>query len=184
MLSLTVNFTHIIAFSDTHGEYRNITIPPADIIIHAGDACDGSNENQLKDFFSWFSSLPVKYKIFVAGNHDLPFELEPEMAKALIPDNVIFLENNGIEIEGIRFWSLPVRPWLYIPLPLPKQIDILITHGPPYGILDDNLGCKILRDLVEASKPKVHLFGHIHTHASKTEEHNGIRFFNVSMDDI
>lgn len=171
----------MFVISDTHGAHRQITIPEGiDIIIHAGDACEGGDENQLKDFFSWFSSLPVRYKIFVPGNHDLPFELEPEEAKMLVPDNVILLENSGVIIEGIHFYSLPVRPWLFSPLPLPEDVDVLITHGPPYGILDENIGCRILRELVEIAKPKVHLFGHIHSQGGKSIKVGSTVFYNIS----
>lgn len=50
---------------------------------------------------------------------------------------------------------------------IPENIDVLITHGPPYGILDKtydkvNAGCKGLLKFVERLKPKVHIFGHIH----------------------
>jgi Icc-related predicted phosphoesterase len=51
---------------------------------------------------------------------------------------------------------------------LPEKIDILITHGPPSGILDVsihnglNVGCAFLRKAVLKIQPKVHIFGHIH----------------------
>jgi Icc-related predicted phosphoesterase len=48
-----------------------------------------------------------------------------------------------------------------------ENLDILITHGPPYGIFDRtakkvNAGCKYLLDRVQKVKPKIHIFGHIH----------------------
>lgn len=51
-----------------------------------------------------------------------------------------------------------------------KLIDentVLITHGPPWGILDttsegNHAGSKALRDLIEKRPPRLHLFGHIH----------------------
>ena len=96
MLSINLKGLQIIAISDTHGRHRLLAVPEADVIIHTGDACEDGNEDQLLDFFYWFSKLPVQYKIFVVGNHDLVFELEPERAKEMIPDNVTFLENEEI----------------------------------------------------------------------------------------
>lgn len=52
--------------------------------------------------------------------------------------------------------------------PVPDEgIDIMVTHGPPLGILDQThrgeaVGCKHLRRAVERCKPRLHVFGHIH----------------------
>ena len=64
----------IFAFSDTHGMYRRLAIPAdADILICAGDACEGFNPADLQDFFAWYTSIPAQLRIFVPGNHDLIF---------------------------------------------------------------------------------------------------------------
>ncbi|RMZ76179.1 hypothetical protein DV737_g4946, partial [Chaetothyriales sp. CBS 132003] len=47
------------------------------------------------------------------------------------------------------------------------SIDIMLTHGPPLGILDrtfrgEDVGCEHLRRAVERVKPRMHCFGHIH----------------------
>jgi Icc-related predicted phosphoesterase len=52
--------------------------------------------------------------------------------------------------------------WKNIP-----KVDILVTHCPPYKILDKadsgkHGGSKALRNKVLEIKPKFHLFGHIH----------------------
>jgi predicted phosphodiesterase len=52
-----------------HEEIENI--PNGDLIIHAGDVTEYGTEEELQDFILWFSKLPHKYKIFIAGNHDL-----------------------------------------------------------------------------------------------------------------
>ena len=156
------------------------SVPEADRFIHTGDACEDGNEDQLMDFFHWFSELPVRYKIFVAGNHDLMFDLEPERAKEMIPDNVTFLENEGIMIECVQFFGLTARPWMHEVVPIPEDIEVLISHGPPMGILDENTGCSILRKMVETIKPKVHLFGHIHSAGGKCSTINGTTFYNTS----
>lgn len=51
--------------------------------------------------------------------------------------------------------------------------DVLITHGPPHGILDEapmpnpdtkdrHVGCEMLLDRVLQIRPQLHVFGHIH----------------------
>ncbi|KAF6749958.1 Metallo-dependent phosphatase-like protein, partial [Ephemerocybe angulata] len=49
---------------------------------------------------------------------------------------------------------------------IPPLTDILITHGPPFGHLDlvrgTNAGCAELLASVWRTRPKVHVFGHIH----------------------
>lgn len=170
----------IILISDPHAQHRSLSIPDADIVIHTGDACNGGNKEELADFFDWFSSLPAKYKIFVPGNHDLPFEFFPEEAKTQVPENIIVLENEGIEIMGKAFYSLPARPWLHAMPSLPEKVDVLLTHGAPLNILDNNGGgCSLLFDVVQKLKPKVHVFGHFHESAEKMQIENTL-FVNTA----
>jgi predicted phosphohydrolase len=163
MPTFKLNNLVITALSDTHGHHRDFEIPECDIVIHAGDACNDGDEGQLVDFFEWFSTLPAKYKIFVAGNHDLIFDLDPEKALKIIPKNVIFLENQSFVIEDIVFHGVVSRPWMHEPHLLPKSIDVLISHGPSDGILDEGGGCVFLKELIEIAQPKFHLFGHVHS---------------------
>ncbi|TAG51322.1 MAG: hypothetical protein EAZ27_13705 [Cytophagales bacterium] len=64
----------IIAISDTHGLHRNLKIPSGDLLIHAGDVTEFGQDDELEDFLDWFALQPCKYKVFVAGNHDLFLE--------------------------------------------------------------------------------------------------------------
>lgn len=161
---LNYNNKTFFVLSDTHGRHREVIVPDGiDIIIHAGDICEGGDESQIKDFFDWFSGLDIPHKIFVAGNHDLPFELYPEEAISFIPTNVIFLNNSGVNIEGVNFFALEARPWLHQTVSIPNDTDILITHGAPYGIFDESSGCSKLLDIIQTYSPKIHIFGHIHS---------------------
>jgi Icc-related predicted phosphoesterase len=45
---------------------------------------------------------------------------------------------------------------------IPLDTEILITHIPPYGILDGKEGCSSLLERVKEVKPRFHIFGHIH----------------------
>lgn len=92
----------------------------------------------------------------------------------------IYLQHEAVEIEGIKIFGSPYQPLFFnwgfqyhetraheIWNTLPPQIDILITHGPPYGILDltsegTHAGCKTLKEKIEEIKPKLHIFGHVH----------------------
>ena len=153
----------IFAFSDTHGMYRRISIlADADILICAGDACEGFNPDDLQDFFAWYTSIPAKLRIFVPGNHDRIFNQEPARARNLIPGGVVYLENEGIEFDGIKIYSVPARPYLKTPVIIPADVDFLITHGPAYSYLDRDLGCKNLFLSVASARPKYHIFGHVH----------------------
>ena len=53
------------------------------------------------------------------------------------------------------------------PVPSWPEVDIMLTHGPPYGILDttwadEEAGCQHLRQAVQRCRPRLHCFGHIH----------------------
>ncbi|MDR1895535.1 MAG: metallophosphoesterase [Prevotellaceae bacterium] len=172
----------LFAFADTHGNHRQIIVPDdVETVIFAGDACEAGDQNQLEDFFAWFSALPAKNKLFVPGNHDLPFEFAPDFAKSMVPENVIFLENESVTLNGIRFYSLPVRPWMHAPLYLPSGVDVLVTHGAPQGILDKGFGCTILRHLVDLAKPEIHLFGHLHFSGRQWMQEGETQFYNVAV---
>lgn len=171
----------IIAFSDTHGFHSQLEIPLSDFLIHCGDACTDGDLIQLKDFFKWFAMQPAKFKIFIAGNHDLPFDLEPEEAVNLVPPNVIYLENKMITLAGITFYSVPARPWLHELPASHKHINFLLTHGPAYSILDSDIGCNLLLSYIRKTPPVYHLFGHIHEHAQQKRVINKTTFCNVCI---
>ena len=189
-----------VAISDTHGQHVQLSLPQADAIIHAGDLSKRGTAQQVHDFLQWFSGLDYKYRIFIAGNHDFLFERLPaEQVNALLPDNVIYLNDNGIEIEGITIWGSPVQPWFHDWAfnrqrgadiskhwnLIPDDTNILITHGPAKGILDrtvygQEVGCADLADAIDRSRPAVHICGHIHE-AYGVVEGGQTRFINASV---
>ena len=66
-----------------------------------------------------------------------------------------------------------------------EDVDVLITHGPAFGLLDkihsgENTGCENLLAKIEEIKPKVHICGHIHEAYGRVE-HQGIEFLNASV---
>ena len=85
-----------------------------------------------------------------------------------------FMAERGEEIR--RYWNL-----------IPKDTGVLITHGPPMGILDwvprtygeHHIGCLDLFDIVTHIKPKLHIFGHIHYSCGK-QKLQDTTFINAS----
>ena len=162
----------VLHISDTHGKHRLFqNLPPADIIVHSGDMSEDGKENEVLDFLEWFCDLDYLCKIFVAGNHDLC--LDGGQIEGL-PDNCFYLCNSGIEFNGIKFWGIPYfisnelnGDTAQLTYKIPQKTDILITHIPPYGILDfegnTHFGCLDLQQFVLKIRPKYHLFGHIHS---------------------
>ena len=186
----------IVCISDTHGQHRSLNLPEGDILIHAGDISRVGKLNEIIEFNSWLGTLNYKHKIIIAGNHDFIFENEYNLAKSLIT-NAIYLEDSGVEIEGIKFWGSPVSPRFYDWAfnrdrgedikkhwdKIPKNIDVLITHGPPYGVLDktvsgENVGCEDLLSKIQEIKPKFSIFGHIHEGYGIFKD-KGITFINA-----
>jgi Icc-related predicted phosphoesterase len=179
--------------SDTHYTNRHmkeIEVPEGDVLIHAGDATFEGSRNETKRFARWYASHPHPYKIFVAGNHDWIFERNPEGGKRILGPSIIYLRDNMTEIGGFKIYGSPWQPefqnWAFN-LPregdalvkkwtqIPHGIDVLITHGPAYGILDrttfgdrPRVGCEELRRCLDRLRRAhmrlrpVHVFGHIH----------------------
>lgn len=189
-----------VFISDSHNKHDGLELPDGDFLIHAGDFSGRGRPEEVAAFMQWFSRQAHRHKICIAGNHDFMAERDPEGFRALIPENVVYLEDSGAELEGFRFWGSPITPWFFdwafnrrrgaeIQAHwalIPRDIDILITHGPPYGILDvvardgRPVGCRNLLQTVAEIKPKAHVFGHIHE-ACGREEHDGILFLNASV---
>lgn len=180
----------ILCISDTHGKHELFSqsdFKGVDMIIHAGDFSNhknpGINANEAIDFLRWYDDLEVEcHKILVCGNHETSVE-----AKMINPneyENIIYLEHEGVDVEGISIFGSPYTPafnqWAFNVKAtkineyweqVPKKIDILITHGPPKGILDlcydskgrlKYSGDKALFNHVERVEPAYHIFGHLH----------------------
>lgn len=172
--------TRIVCLSDTHNCNGQIRVPDGDILIHSGDATIRGTIDEIVLFNRWFANLPHRHKIFVAGNHDWLFETNPATAENLLDAQIIYLRDSFTVIDKLKIYGAPWQPrffdwafnlnrgremaekWKLIP----ENVDILITHGPPNGILDltpqgDFAGCEELRKKVEVIRPKAHIFGHI-----------------------
>jgi predicted phosphodiesterase len=196
----------ITCISDTHNQHLHI--PPdwlegGDVLVHAGDVSGRGSLKEIEEFLAWFNELPYTHKIMIAGNHDFWFErttafVVNEMLQEKYP-NIVYLNDTGIEIDGIKFWGSPVQPWFYdwafnrmgtdicrhwdmIPL----DTDVLITHGPMKGFLDMTVrgvstGCPyLLEKSAEMTNLKLFVCGHIHEAYGKFEFPDGGVFVNAS----
>ena len=145
---------HLFVFSDTHGMHRKLSIPKGtDILICVGDVVSDFQKDGLSDFLDWFSSCPAQLRLFVPGNHEIIFDLCPEEARRLIPANVTLLEDYGIEYDDITFYAISSRmiqqmQWLGGGCGLPYKTDFLITHIPSKGILDEDMGSEVLKQII------------------------------------
>jgi predicted phosphohydrolase len=182
----------ITAISDTHTKHNQLELPGGDLIIHAGDFSSMGYLHEIKNFCEWFRKTKYAHKVYIAGNHELGFRDYAEETYKLIENyelSLDYLEDQFYGIDDfddseVKIYGSPWQPefcnwafnlprngqelyqrWANIPL----DTDILITHGPPFGVLDrviertDHLGCQLLSNRLQEVKPKIHIFGHIHT---------------------
>lgn len=171
----------IICIADTHGRHGMLTVPVGDVLIHAGDLTESGTLAEIRGAFEWLASLPHRHKVVIAGNHDFSLERTPAEARALVPAGVTYLEGGTAEVEGMLVWGGPWSPlfagWAFEANPLdirghweaiPDDVDVLVTHTPAAGTLDDGIyakhaGCEILRSRISAlGRLRLHVHGHIH----------------------
>lgn len=210
----------IVAISDTHNKHKEIIdLPEADMIIHAGDFTSRGDRREVYDFLKWFSSLDYKYKVFIAGNHDWFFsrapkkEIEETINQYNKDGSLYYLQDSMVKIEGFNIYGSPwtsrfynwafnadddelSRKWNLIPY----NSDIVITHGPMYGIGDkairisqdansgdrhihyEHTGCKtLLNVLTKKIGPRLHVCGHIHESRGLYKVEGGVTSINASV---
>lgn len=198
--------TRLVCISDTHGDHERVALPEGDVLVHAGDVTAHGTEEDLVRFLAWFGSRDFDHKLFIAGNHDRFLEHHPGRTARLAREaGVIWLDDSGCEIGGISVWGSPITPrfldWAFMRDPgtdierhwamIPRGIDLLLTHGPPFGILDqvgpdgdagERTGCPSLLARVKRLRPPLHVFGHIHEGHGRVER-DGVTYLNVSTMD-
>jgi Icc-related predicted phosphoesterase len=144
----------IDCISDLHGHYPELE--GGDLLIIAGDLTARDTEYQHDDFFVWLNDQSYTKKIFIAGNHDNYLRRNNEkFIKTLEKSDLEYLCDSGTEFEGLKIFGSPwtksfegmnpkakaftldteeelAEKWALIP----ADVDILVTHSPPYGICD------------------------------------------------
>jgi Icc-related predicted phosphoesterase len=174
----------VVCISDTHERHEEIVLPDGDVLICAGDVTASGHLTSLERFARWMERQPHRYKLLIAGNHDFCFEEKPDLARRVLrasAPGVHYLQDSGIVIDGLHVWGTPWQPrffdwafnldrgnplaekWALIPI----DTDILVTHGPPFGVLDATpgglrVGCEALAERLDTLRVRLHVFGHIH----------------------
>ncbi len=205
----------LVCLSDTHGRHGRFEVPDGDVLVHAGDGTRRGTRDEVASFADWLATLPHRHKLVIAGNHDALFQRDPAAARALVAAaGATYLEDSGVTIDGVRFWGSPWQPWFLgmafnlrrgAPLRarwdlVPAHTDVLVTHGPPYGVRDRvtkpagrllallfgqgaHAGCRDLAAAVERLQPQVHVFGHIHE-GYGVETRGGTTYANAATCDV
>jgi Icc-related predicted phosphoesterase len=176
----------VVCISDTHGQHEHLIIPNGKMIVHTGDFTNNGSERKTDEFLLWYSNLPHQYKLLIAGNHDwYPYTRAEEFRKKCHTLGIIYLEDSYITIEGIKFYGTPWVPrffdWAFmeedydlVPIynKIPDDTQVLLTHGPAFGVLDavprGHVGSSALSaKLYDHPSITHHIFGHIHESAGK-----------------
>ena len=172
----------LVAISDTHNHFP--PLPSGDVLIHAGDATGMGRRNEVERFLDWFGTRPFEEKILVAGNHDFMFEThQAEILEMCYARDIIYLHDKAHWLhDGTVIYGSPYQPWFHDWAfnldrgpeiaakwaEINEEVNILITHGPPKGVLDktvsgESVGCyDLLQRIKKLPYLKVHIFGHIH----------------------
>lgn len=181
-----------------HGNYPKLE--GGDLLIVTGDLTARNNEKEFNYFCSWMHDQNYSKKVFIAGNHDKIIEnwdkkqdsegYNGPMSDA--DDEIEYLCDSGTEFDGLKIWGSPwtstfkginpkCKAFTYDDetefydkkvLSIPRDTDILITHGPAYGILDGipmqegsefHVGSTALLGWLKyCHRPELHVFSHIH----------------------
>lgn len=183
--------TRFVFLSDTHNLHEHVVVPDGDVLIHCGDATVYGKLDELASFAQWFEALPHRRKIFIPGNHDVVMQDNFKAGCEVIRGDIEIVTHGQLFIEGVQCFLSSWTPgsyhgskrwrfhydrqpvmtrWEAIPL----ATQLLVTHGPPLGILDKtgpkygyaSVGCSHLTGqvmkLVEHGRLSHHVFGHIH----------------------
>lgn len=201
----------ITVISDTHGKHKQITkdLPGGDILIHAGDISSRGYEHEIQQYCKWFNDInDYDNKVFIAGNHDWGFQNNVGRVQEIVNSykTIDYLQDShlqtGPDIDNlVKIYGSPWQPEFYnwaFNLSrngtellekwnnIPDDTDILITHGPAWGYVDqvigrsEHLGCELLTQRIKTIKPKIHICGHIHSgHGYKFD--GDTHFINASV---
>jgi Icc-related predicted phosphoesterase len=194
----------LICLSDTHNQLTKVDIPDGDVLIHAGDFSNSGNYADHYTFAKQFGAYPHKHKIVVFGNHDVYAEKQTNIIRELFKEHgITVLLDEEIIIDGFKFYGSPWVPrygnwaWMrdrgrHIGVKfdnIPENVDVLITHGQPYGILDTtiygngNQGCKELLKACIDKQPKHVMGGHLHHEGGTQLTKHGMTFYNLAICD-
>ncbi|WP_373492424.1 metallophosphatase domain-containing protein [Parasphingorhabdus sp.] len=187
----------IVVISDTHLRHRELRLPKGDLLIHCGDlfTLQSRDRSLVTDLDDWFGAQDFDQIVCIGGNHDHILQdiahREPQPFA-----NAHYLQDTTFRYAGLNIHGSPWVPdlpyhaydrdgaelantWARIP----DNSDILITHVPPAGRLDQSSqghshGCPLLAAELPRIAPKVHCFGHVHA-SGGSETEDGTVFINA-----
>lgn len=194
----------LVLISDTH--CRHPEIPAGDILVHSGDLTIAGNRKETETEVRWLGEVAKQFKwvVLVGGNHDFFFyhagaKITRQFIQQFGAENIVYLCDEATTIEGLQIYGSPWQPWFmdwawnaqrgadirqYWDR-IPENLDLLVTHGPPHRILDwvgrDRVGCEELRIAVERAKPRVHVFGHLHSAGGQHRSVGAMDFYNAAV---
>lgn len=201
----------IVAVSDIHCRWGKLVISPCDVLISAGDYSFKGEPHVVRDYHAWLNKQEAGHIISVQGNHEVMVERNFQQSKAIAIEAcpaVHFIDEGLIELEGVKIWCSAITPWFYDWAwnrergedikkhwdRIPDDVNILVTHGPPFNILDElesadgtpngqHVGCvDLLNRIKELKNLDIHIFGHIHPgHGQKHID--GVSYYNASICD-
>lgn len=196
----------ICAIADVHEQWEALRIPQCDLLVVAGDLTYIGDYAKISEFNTWCHRLKqgrVGEIVVIAGNHDLSAERTPDTFSALLPD-VVYLCDQEATVKGLRVYGSPWTPsffrqhWVFNAdrgqeimehwSKIPQGLDVLVTHGPPFGIGDltprlERVGCVDLLNTITNmgdQAPRLHIFGHIHGGYGMTYRDKTV-FMNASV---
>jgi Icc-related predicted phosphoesterase len=191
--------------SDTHNQHDKLNLVATDVLVHCGDAGTKGNFTEGKNFLMWFVKQRARYKLLCPGNHDGKLRgntAHPDLVTLAEDLGIIVLNDDFVSIDKISIYGVSATfkehgkatKSGYLPTleerkeawkNIPSNLDLLVTHMPPYGILDTtedgrHIGCKMLLDKVKEIQPRMHTFGHIHERAGATATAFNTDFYNMA----
>eukprot|EP01006_Ploeotia_vitrea_P058950 TRINITY_DN70692_c0_g1_i1.p1 TRINITY_DN70692_c0_g1~~TRINITY_DN70692_c0_g1_i1.p1 ORF type:complete len:233 (+),score=21.38 TRINITY_DN70692_c0_g1_i1:78-776(+) len=175
----------IVFLSDTHNTHGKLIVPDGDVLVCSGDFTENGTLPEVAAFNQFLGTLPHPHKLVICGNHELglahctPTEIQKYLS------NATYLQDSGVTVLGLHFFGSPWVPkptaeryahnafvveeavlkekWEGLPT---TGVDVLITHNPPLLNTAQDVhgrGCPLLAQKVAVLKPKVHVFGHMHS---------------------
>ena len=217
--------TRLVIVSDSHNKHNELILPQGTILIHCGDGTYHGEVAETINWLVWLQLQTHKYQavLSIFGNHEIYVSQNVdefrELRSIYAPD-VKWLTMNSWKdpVSGLKFYGCPYvnfinGHWVWeatesemeeLVKKIPNDIDVLISHGPPYGILDNfyrkraiddltarfgirfeeielKVGSKALLKRIQEIRPSVVCFGHIHENGNTKLEIDGITYINAAI---
>ena len=214
----------LVIISDSHNLHDELNLPSGDVLIHCGDYSYSGQDNEVISFLTWMQEQTKKYRLVIGGhgNHELgPYEDREhfnELKTVFAPDVIwphmrvftdpvtslnFFFSPYVTTINGRWAFEASSSEYQEIVKRIPDYVDILISHGPPFNILDTfvrhsidwdsqqndyahstrefKIGSKVLAERIKEIEPKLVCFGHCHENGGQTVKIGGTIYVNGAV---